>query len=598
MEKDIPTKVFQVLDWFRGTAHARESIKMLIELLGLKYLEQESETGEAVWKKLRTDHLPDESTLQEVRVLLSNKGWEAGSLLLMLKSSRNIDLVGQLFAFADRLDFNRDGYDIAWALINLYDKQKQYDTLSYPVEGARLMTKLLHIEPAASNSLSVLCAGTGNLGIAMESRKLGARVHLEIPPSAVHAAILFSISGNNGECAFIPLNEPVSSSGYGHYNLGVIVPPWGDRIGREIQQKWSYSHYHIQPTGSESFYIQEALERIQDRFIVMTTPGFLFRTAGTDLELKRYLVKDGLIEAIIQLPEKLLPHTMVAPAMTIINKTHRHENVMFVDASADLFVAHQTKTENTLQHLEKIQSLVDSRRDSEYSRIVTMAELDGNDFNLSVRRYVLTSEARNIQTVLSDEITVALDEVATIVRAQAIGSREAEIIVDAHEVNPADIHETGYIGYPSKTVSINAEKINRYDRQKLKPGDILLAIKGSIGRVGIVPDDAGKDWYAGQSFAILRLIPDSPIKDPIVLYRYLASDFAQQLLLSRSAGATVKLIKMQDVNKMQVIIPSMERQQEILENNHQIIELYRQIDSARQQIKALRGEYWALDSSE
>ena len=176
-------------------------------------------------------------------------------------------------------------------------------------------------------------------------------------------------------------------------------------------------------------------------------------------------------------------------------------------------------------------------------------------------------------------------------RAQAIKSQEEG--VEVKEANPADIENTGFIEEPKKRIFFSESDFNTYAKQKLYPNDIVLAIKGSVGRVGMIPEDFKGDWIAGQSYVILRLKKGSEIIDPIVLYRYLASDLAQAQLLSKAAGATVKLIKMNDVKSMRVIVPSLEEQKEIVNNQREIESLYEQLDNTQEKIDKLRSAYWS-----
>ena len=93
----------------------------------------------------------------------------------------------------------------------------------------------------------------------------------------------------------------------------------------------------------------------------------------------------------------------------------------------------------------------------------------------------------------------------------------------------------------------------------------------------------------------MRLKQNSQIKDPIVLYRYLKSDLAQNILLSKSAGTTVKLIKMQDISSLPIIIPTIDKQLEVLENQIKIHELTDNVEKIQKNIEALENEYWSLN---
>ena len=87
----------------------QDSIKVLIELLGLKYLTHESDDGKALWHALVDEPRVYEARQREIELLFDKKEWEARSLLFMLKTMRNTDLVGHHRRHRVDQDLDRPG---------------------------------------------------------------------------------------------------------------------------------------------------------------------------------------------------------------------------------------------------------------------------------------------------------------------------------------------------------------------------------------------------------------------------------------------------------------------------------------------------------
>lgn len=104
--------------------------------------------------------------------------------------------------------------------------------------------------------------------------------------------------------------------------------------------------------------------------------------------------------------------------------------------------------------------------------------------------------------LFSSEIIAAgkLNEFVDITRGQVLKTNNESFHIGL-EINPGDISESGLINYPKKIIT-NLDK-NCNEKYKIKKGDILIGVKGLVGKVGFV-DQEVKNWYAGQAVAILR----------------------------------------------------------------------------------------------
>lgn len=130
------------------------------------------------------------------------------------------------------------------------------------------------------------------------------------------------------------------------------------------------------------------------RIAVLLPHGVLFRGAAEE-QIRKYIVRDlNRLDAVIGLPANLFHGTSI-PVCLLVLKSKRNgnsNNILFIDASKDYKPG---KNMNTLEeeHQNKIIEAYKERKDIEkFCHVATMEEIQANDYNLNIPRYVDTSE--------------------------------------------------------------------------------------------------------------------------------------------------------------------------------------------------------------
>ena len=119
--------------------------------------------------------------------------------------------------------------------------------------------------------------------------------------------------------------------------------------------------------------------------------GVLFR-GGAEERIRTKLLKDGHIDTVIGLPANLFYSTGIPVCILVLKKCKKYDDVLFINAAEHY---EKGKRQNVLtdEHIEKIVDTYKHRKESErYARRVGMAEIEANDFNLNISRYVSTAE--------------------------------------------------------------------------------------------------------------------------------------------------------------------------------------------------------------
>lgn len=118
--------------------------------------------------------------------------------------------------------------------------------------------------------------------------------------------------------------------------------------------------------------------------------GVLFR-GGAEGRIREQILKNDLIDAVIALPPKLFYGTGIPAAILIFNRNkpenHKHK-VLIIDGEKDFS---EGKNQNSLRYddIKKIVKAYDNYTNVEgYARVVDLEEIEENEFNLNVRRYI------------------------------------------------------------------------------------------------------------------------------------------------------------------------------------------------------------------
>jgi type I restriction enzyme M protein len=118
--------------------------------------------------------------------------------------------------------------------------------------------------------------------------------------------------------------------------------------------------------------------------------GVLFR-GGAEERIRTKLLKDGHIDTVIGLPSNLFYSTGIPVCILILKKCKKPDDVLFINA-AEHFVKGKKQNQLAPEHIAKIIATYQDRAEEpRYSRRVEMEEIEKNDFNLNISRYISTA---------------------------------------------------------------------------------------------------------------------------------------------------------------------------------------------------------------
>ncbi len=129
--------------------------------------------------------------------------------------------------------------------------------------------------------------------------------------------------------------------------------------------------------------------------------GVLFR-GGAEERIRTKLLKDGHIDTVIGLPANLFFSTGIPVCILVLKKCKKTDDVLFINAAEHFekgkrqnqLLRTDEMVDGDIGHIEKIINTYQFRKEEpRYARRVSMEEIERNDFNLNISRYVSTAEA-------------------------------------------------------------------------------------------------------------------------------------------------------------------------------------------------------------
>lgn len=163
---------------------------------------------------------------------------------------------------------------------------------------------------------------------------------------------------------------------------------------------------------------------------IVEFPGVLYRS-GAEQKIRKYLIENNYVDAVIQLPEDLFFGTTIATCVIVLKKSKTDNNTLFIDASAQ-FVRSGNKNKLTAENQRAVLDAFIERGDADhFARLVDNSEIAENDYNLSVSSYV---EERDTREAI--DIVELNAEIARIVeRQQELRTAIDKIVADLESTN-------------------------------------------------------------------------------------------------------------------------------------------------------------------
>ena len=139
---------------------------------------------------------------------------------------------------------------------------------------------------------------------------------------------------------------------------------------------------------------------------IVEFPGVLYR-GGAEAKIRKYLVDNNYVDAVIQLPPDLFFGTTIGTCVIVLKKSKADNSVLFVDGSAE-FVRMGNKNKLSAANQQRVlDSFVERQDIDHFARLVPNAQIAENGYNIGVSSYVEKEDLREAVEIVSLNAEIA-----------------------------------------------------------------------------------------------------------------------------------------------------------------------------------------------
>jgi type I restriction enzyme S subunit len=343
-------------------------------------------------------------------------------------------------------------------------------------------------------------------------------------------------------------------------------PPFGTSMNyKEIEKKFNENKnnlgnevnvnfkdvYPIVVNNGACLFTQHCIYMLEENgtCAIVLPDGELF-TGNKFKKFREYMCEKVNIIKIINVSGKAFEHTAIKTAVIIFQKNGSTKNIEFLDIPDDC---------NSVKRL----------------MVIPINNIKNNNYNLSYNAYVNKEERQ-----YNDGIVVkTLGEVCEFQNGYSFKSTDYE---KQNETNIGILQiksiQNGFIDENKITEYI--PESSKYKLFEINKGDILIGLTGTF-KIGLYNLD--KKSYLNQRVG--KITAKTGIIQKYIYYWYLCCDIESEIL-KMAKGTAQANISTNDISNIKIPIPSLERQQEIVEECEQITKSIDTIKLRKEQLKS------------
>ena len=287
-----------------------------------------------------------------------------------------------------------------------------------PAEVSRILSKVIGIDKAKSGSQSVYdpTCGSGSLLLkAADEAPVDITIYGQEMDNATRALAVMNMWLHGKEDAEIiqdnTLSEPFFKDANGKlktFDYAVANPPfstksWTSGVDPENDDYGRFDGYGIPPAKNGDYaFLLHLIKSLKSKGkgAIILPHGVLFR-GNAEAEIRQNLIRKGYIKGIIGLPANLFYGTGIPACIIVIDKENAdsRRGIFMIDAGKG-FIKDGNKNRLREQDIHKIVDAFNNQTEiAKYSRMVTFAEIENNEYNLNIPRYIDSQEEEDIQDI-------------------------------------------------------------------------------------------------------------------------------------------------------------------------------------------------------
>lgn len=361
-----------------------------------------------------------------------------------------------------------------------------------------------------------------------------------------------------------------------------------------------HSRYRVKAKRSEVLFVDYIAEHLNPtgRAAIIVPEGIVFQSANAYKELRKYLVDDGLLYAVISLPAGVFnPYSGVKTSILLIDKSFARlkDEILFVKLNNDGFDLGAQRREiegseipEIIRIIQKYHSNIEAQTSDEeiiHHPLVTIA----NKEEIAEQDYILVGERYKIDKPLDTSYPVVplsnICEINAENKNPALAFGDDEFIyIDISSVE----NGTGKVDFSNKIKGTDAPS---RAKRAVKKGDILFStVRPNLKAYGYVEREDCDCCVASTGFAVISA--KNMVLSKYVYYMLYSEPIQTQLAAMMGKGAYPS-VNQKDVSQIQIPLPPLSTQEDFVAE----LDSYQKIiDGARQVVENYKSNI-RIDSS-
>lgn len=286
-----------------------------------------------------------------------------------------------------------------------------------PAEVSRIMAKVIGVSAATSPSQTIYdpTCGSGSLLLkAADESTTGLTIYGQEMDNATAALAKMNMILHNNPSAEIWQDNTLSSPHFKEkdgslklHDFVVANPPFSTKAWsngfdpvNDLYQRFADG---IPPAKNGDYaFLLHIIRSLKStgKGAVILPHGVLFR-GNAEGTIRKNILRKGYIKGIIGLPANLFYGTGIPACIIVLDKENAagRTGIFMIDASKG-FVKDGNKNRLRYQDIHKIVDVFNKQIGiSGYSRMASLADIEANDYNLNIPRYIDSSEAEDLQDI-------------------------------------------------------------------------------------------------------------------------------------------------------------------------------------------------------
>jgi type I restriction enzyme M protein len=366
------------------------------------------------------------------------------------------------------------------------------------------------------------------------------------------------------------------------FSSAVFFPPI--RMDASRYEEMCHSFPFFIKSDATPLFIESTLHALKsDGVAIAVLPESFLISQNRISHYRKELINNSLIKCVIKLPPRSLLNTGVQMSLVLFDKSNHSDHVRLIDASNSLDQQGYNGLSN-LHSPEDIAALaigVNNQYNEDVCVDVSLADLSNNVGILSFN-YYKQFLLHNKLTIFSESLnntesyTCTLKDVCHVQFGKQFPKRHLLTEKSHGSVPLIRIGDIKAIDRINSRTWVQFDDLKRFSPLFAVKGSIVFSIQGMVGKLAIINED--REYVPSHGIAVLHVTKE--IISPEYLVAYLSSGSIKEWLETVSSSySTIRRIDKRQLNKLPIIIPSLEWQQlvakEFFENKRDAIDSLR-----------------------